>query len=168
MSAELTDRGRYLQLNLIGYGYVDSVVDLYGESLNYDGLMIGLVIENHSNETCTWNGDSLEIIDENGFAYTVGNGKANSYLGELLPGGWYLNQNLRELKSNRKYRLAAYFRDFHGQPTLISYEDRVLKFTDPEEVERMMETESLEIDLSAVPTQSIESVPELDEALSQA
>lgn len=168
MSSELTDKGRYLLLELIGYGYVDNDVDIYGESFNYNGLMVGLVIENHSNETCTWDGDSLEIIDENGFAYTVSNDKLNSYLGELLPGGWYTNQNLRELKSNRKYRIAAYFQDFHSQPTVISYEDRVLKITDPEEYERMMETESLEIDLSTVPPESVDSVPELDEALSQA
>ena len=88
MSRELIDRGTYLSLELIGTEYVDRSFVFRGENLEYGGLFVGLVVENHSNETCRWDQDALEFIDTNGFTYfEKGDFWSLHYLDELLPGG---------------------------------------------------------------------------------
>lgn len=69
MSGELMDQGRYLSLQLIGIEYIDRTLEIYNQNLNYSGLLIGIVVENHSDETCDWDQDAIEFIDTNGFTY---------------------------------------------------------------------------------------------------
>jgi hypothetical protein len=69
MPGELMDRDEYLTLELIGTEYVDRSIVYEGSDLEYSGLFVGLVVENHSNVTCEWDQDALEFIDTSGFTY---------------------------------------------------------------------------------------------------
>ena len=165
MTQGLQDRGKFLSMELIGYHHVDQVVDHYGEKLTFDGLMVGLAIGNHSDEHCRWAPESLEVIDVEGFAYSIGDDMATSMFSELLPGGWHAGYSLDSVNPNRKYRYAVYLKDFHSEPQMITFEAQLSMLVDPTDVDMMQEWERLEIDLSQAPNAAT-NVPELKEAFS--
>ncbi|MFC6906918.1 hypothetical protein [Halalkalicoccus tibetensis] len=164
MPGELMDRGQFLSLQLIGIEYIDMTLNMYNQDMTYSGLLIGVVVENHSDETCEWDQSALEFIDTNGFTYRQRDTMKESWLDEVIPGGWHAD--LRELKPNRKYRLLTFVADFHSELGVISFEEeaRYLLQTmdwDNEQVER------IEIDVSHLSENNIGSLPEIVDAFAK-
>lgn len=159
MSEAFVGQGEYLSIELVGAEHIDETVSDYGETLQYDGLLLSLVIENISNSTCYWDRDELEIVDANGFAYSIKDTEEYYHLEQLIPGGWYVD--LDKLQPNRKYRYVVYIEDFHGELGLVSYEDdlgSLMRSTDPDSYQQ---SEQVEIDISSAPSQDVSGVPEL-------
>lgn len=166
MSGELIDRGTYLSLELIGTEYVDRLITYNYNDLEYSGLLVGLVVENHSNETCEWYQDALEFVDTNGFAYSEKEGRSEFHsLDEWTPGGWY--NDLRDLKPNRKYRLITYIGDFHGELGIISFEKEARRIVQTKDIGDRNQMERIEIDVSRLPGDEIAGLPEIIDALDE-
>lgn len=132
--------------------------------MNYSGLLLGIVVENHSDETCDWDQDALEFIDTNGFTYLQEKSREINQLEEVVPGGWHVDP--RELKPNRKYRLLTFVKDFHGELGVISFEEEafhLLQKWDPdnEHVER------IEIDVSHLSEDDIGCLPEIADVFAE-
>lgn len=164
MSVELSDRGEYLSLELIGIEYVDRSIVSGHTDLEYSGLFVGLVVENHSNETCRWDQDELEFIDTNGFTYLEKEGADTLYyLEEWIPGGWHID--LRDLKPNRKYRLLTYISDFHSELGMISFEQDTNWLVQTRDINDRNQVEQIEIDVSRLPEDEIAGLPEIIDAL---
>ncbi len=164
MPEPFTDRGQYLSLELLGKEYVDETVEIYGDNIHYDGVLLGLVVENISNDTCHWDNDNIEIVDANGFAYNIKYNEAFSFLSEILPGGWHAE--LDKLQPNRKYRYVLYIEDFHGELGLISFEDNIGSLTQTTDPDAYQKKERIEIDLSSSPGHDVDSMPELQDIFS--
>ena len=159
MPEDFVGHGEYLSVELVGAEHIDETVSDYGETLHYDGLLLSLVIENISNSICYWDRDELEIVDANGFAYSIKDTEEYYHLEQLIPGGWYVD--LDKLQPNRKYRYVVYIKDFHGELGLVSYEDNLgslMQSTDPDAYHQ---SEKVEIDISSAPSHDVGGVPEL-------
>jgi hypothetical protein len=159
MSEAFVGQGEYLSIELVGSEHIDETVSNYGETLHYDGLLLSLVIENISNSICYWDRDEFEIVDANGFAYSIKDSEEYYHLEQLIPGGWYVD--LDKLQPNRKYRYVVYIEDFHGELGLVSYEDNLgslMQSTDPDAYQ---ESEQVEVDISSAPGHDVGGVPEL-------
>lgn len=165
MPESFVDRGEYLSLELLGTEYIDQTIEVYGDTLNYDGILLGLIIENISNETCNWDNDNIELVDANGFAYNIKYSDEFYHLDEILPGGWYAE--LDTLQPNRKYRYVLYIEDFHGELGRISYEANLVSLIHSTDPDSFQEKERVEIDISSSPTQDVEGLPELQEIFSE-
>lgn len=165
MVTELMDRGEYLSLELTGLEYVDQSIVYNGNDLEYSGLLIGLVVENHSNETCEWDQDALEFVDTDGFTYVEEGMMDLHYLGELVPGGWYNDFN--DVKPNRKYRLITYISDFHGELGIISYEKETRRVVQTKNISDRNQMERIEIDVSHLREDEIAGLPEIIDALAE-
>lgn len=165
MPEPFVDQGEYLSLDLIGTEYISQTIkNEYQEDVRFDGLFIGLIVENISNETCHWDSESLSVVDGSGFAYSIKYmDDAYHSLDELLPGGWY--SRLDSLQSSRKYRYVIYLKDFHAELGLISYESDLISLIRSSDPDVYEEKEYLEIDVSNYPSEDIGGLPEIREAL---
>jgi hypothetical protein len=165
MPSGLMDQGGYLTLELIGTEHVDRSIVYEGSNLEYSGLFVGLVVENHSNETCRWDQDALEFIDTSGFTYVEKGGWLLHYLDEWIPGGWH--NDLRDLKPNRKYRFITYISDFHGELGIISFEKETHRVVQTKDIDDRNQVERIEIDVSRLPEDEIAGLPEIIDALDE-
>ena len=166
MPTKLLDRGEYLTLELIGMEYIDQSITYDGSNLEYSGLLIGLVVENHSNETCEWYQDALEVIDTNGFTYVEDGSMMDLYqLGELIPGGWH--KDLDSLKPNRKYRLLSYIKDFHSEVGTISFEKETRRVVKTKSINDRKQVERIDIDISHLTEDEMAGLPEIVDAINK-
>jgi len=156
MPSELVDRGRYSSLEVFGIEYVDREFELWDREHQLDGMILGVVVENTSDEVQRFWSRNLEVIDSNGFSYAPSDDKSFSILSENIPSGWYIE--LSNVKPNRKYRYLGYIRGFHGEIGRISYTDRdgSKEFA-----------ENLDIDLTNVSTDEIGGLPIVDDAIEE-
>jgi len=161
MAEHFVDRGQYLSLELLGKEYVDQTIETYGDEMRYDGILLGLIVENISNETCHWDNDNIELVDSNGFAYNIKFSDEFYHLKELLPGGWHAE--LDKLQPNRKYRYVLYIEDFHGELGVISFGDNVGSLTQTTDPDAYQKKERVEIDLSSSPGRDVDGMPELQD-----
>ena len=129
-------------------------------------MLVGLVVENHSNETCKWYQNALEFIDTSGFTYfEKGDTWVLHYLDEWVPGGWH--NDLRDLKPNRKYRLITYISDFHGELGMISFEKETNRVVQTKDIDDRNQIERIEIDVSRLPEDEIAGLPEITDTLDE-
>ncbi|WP_156105642.1 hypothetical protein [Halobellus rufus] len=159
MSEAFVGQGEYLSFELVGAEHIDETVSDYGETLHYDGLLLSLVIENISNSICYWDRDEFEIVDANGFAYSIKDSEEYYHLEQLIPGGWYVD--LDKLQPNRKYRYVVFIDDFHGELGLISYEAKHTSLLHSSDPDALQKSEQVEIDISSAPSHDVGGVPEL-------
>lgn len=159
MSKAFVGQGEYLSIELLGAEHIDETVSDYGEALHYDGLLLSLVIENISNSICYWERDEFEIVDANGFAYSIKDSEEYYHLEQLIPGGWYVD--LDKLQPNRKYRYVVYIKDFHGELGVISYEAKHMSLLRSSDPDTLQKSEQVEIDISSAPSHDVSGVPEL-------
>jgi len=159
MSEAFVCQGEYLSIELVGAEHIDETVSHYGDTLHYDGLLLSLIIENISNSICYWDSDEFEIVDANGFAYSIKDSEEYYHLEELVPGGWYAR--LGKLQPNRKYRYVVYIDDFHGELGLLSYEAEHASLLRSSGRSAHRQREQVEIDISSAPAHDVGGVPEL-------
>jgi len=156
MPSGLVDRGRYSSLEVFGVEYVDRGFELRNREHQLDGMILGVVVENTSDELQRFWSRNLEVIDSNGFSYAPSDDRSFSILSENIPSGWYIE--LSNVKPNRKYRYLGYIRGFHGEIGRISYTDR----DSSKEF-----AENLDIDLTNVSTDEIGGLPIIDDTIEE-